>query len=84
MSTTLRWHIHQAVSGLGYMLAFRCICMVLSSEKNFLPLVFGPSYGSTYACISLYLHGVVLRKDFLPCVWAKFQSRKIECKKDLG
>jgi hypothetical protein len=35
-----------------------------------------------YACISLYLHGVVLRKDFPACVWAKFWSRKIECKKD--
>jgi hypothetical protein len=34
-----------------------------------------------YACISLYLNGAVLRKDFLACVWAKFQSRKIECKK---
>jgi hypothetical protein len=57
--------------------------MVLYSEKNFSP-VFGPSSGSTYDCISLYLHGVVLRKDFLTCVWAKFLSRKIECKKDLG
>ncbi len=26
-----------------------------------------------YACISLYLHGVVLRKEFLACVWAKFR-----------
>jgi hypothetical protein len=36
-----------------------------------------------YACISLYLLGVlVLRKDFLAwCVWATFRSRKIECKK---
>jgi hypothetical protein len=81
-SVPLRWHIHRAVSGLGYMLAFHCICMVLYSEKNFSP-VFGPSSGSTYACISLYLHGVVLRKDFLACVWAKFLSRKIVCKKDL-
>jgi hypothetical protein len=26
-----------------------------------------------YACILLYLHGVVLRKEFLACVWAKFR-----------
>jgi hypothetical protein len=31
--------------------------MVLHSEKNFSP-VFGPSSGSMYACISLYLHSV--------------------------
>jgi hypothetical protein len=33
-----------------------------------------------YACISLHLHGAVLREDFLTCVWAKVRSRKIECK----
>ena len=72
--------MHRAVSGLGSMLAFRCICMVLYSEKNVSP-VFGPSSGSKYACISLYnLHSVVLRKDILACVWTKFRSRKIERK----
>jgi hypothetical protein len=29
--------------------------------------------GGLYACILLYLHGVVLRKEFLACVWAKFR-----------
>jgi hypothetical protein len=47
--------------------------MVLYSEKNFSP-VFGPSSGSTYACISLYPHGVVLRKDYLACVWANAKN----------
>jgi ABC-type xylose transport system permease subunit len=45
--------MHRAVSGLGSMLAFRCICMVLHSEKNLSP-VFGPSSSSTYACMLVF------------------------------
>jgi hypothetical protein len=52
---------------------------VFHSEKNFSP-VFGPSSGSTYACISLYLHSVVLRKDILACFGPSSGAERLNAK----